>query len=89
MKEALVATGSLKECEVVASQLARSSVVDTTKEKPVTKKMLKEVWHWDECLDCKTNMLTFVNANDIWFDFVRIVNVSHDCIHSGFWLLYS
>lgn len=53
MKEALVASGSLNQCTVVATELARSSVVDTTKEKPVTKKMLKEVYHWDECLDCK------------------------------------
>lgn len=65
MKEALVASGSLTQCEVVASQLARSSVVDTTKEKPVTKKMLKEVYHWDEYLDGKIRMLTCLHEEGI------------------------
>lgn len=52
LKETLVATGSLSECEVVAKRLHTRSVTDTTKEKPVTKQMLKEMWHWDESLNC-------------------------------------
>lgn len=50
MKEALVATGSLKQCENVAKQLHRETFTDTTREKPVTKQMLKEIYHWDESL---------------------------------------
>ena len=52
MKEQLVATGNLQACDAVAKQLSRKSVTDTTKEKPVTKQMLKEMWHWDETLVC-------------------------------------
>lgn len=49
MKEALVKSGSLTECEHVARKLCQESVTDTTREKPVTKQMLKEIYHWDEC----------------------------------------
>ena len=52
LKETLVATGSLTQCEVVAKKMHTRSVTDTTKEKPVTKQMLKEIWHWDESLSC-------------------------------------
>ena len=52
MKEKLVQTGNLQECEVVAKQLSRQSQTDTTLEKPVTKQMLKEIWHWDESSGC-------------------------------------
>ena len=45
-----MASGSLHECEVVAKQLFKESITDTTQEKPVTKQMLKEIWHWDENL---------------------------------------
>lgn len=50
MKEQLVATGNLQACDAVAKQLSRKSVTDTTKEKPVTKQMLKEMWHWDDTM---------------------------------------
>lgn len=50
MKEALVATGSLQQCEVIAKQMHVQSTTKTTMEKPVTKQMLKEIWHWDETL---------------------------------------
>ena len=49
MKEVLISTGSLQEVTAVAKQLYSKSVTDTTK-KPVTKKMLKEQYHWDEFL---------------------------------------
>ena len=50
MKEVLIATGSLQEVTATAKQLFSKSVTDTSKEKPVTKKMLKEQYHWDEFL---------------------------------------
>ncbi len=50
MKETLVATGSLQQCEVIAKQMHLKSMTHTTTEKPVTKQMLKEIWHWDEIL---------------------------------------
>ena len=40
-------TGNIGEVENVAKRIHRESVTDTTREKPVTKQMLKEIWHWD------------------------------------------
>ena len=50
MKERLIATGDISQVDVVAKQLHRQSTTDTTLEKPVTKKMLKEQYLWDELL---------------------------------------
>lgn len=52
MKERLIATGDISQVDVVAKQLYRQSTTDTSLEKPVTKQMLKEQYHWDEILGC-------------------------------------
>ena len=62
MKEKLVATGSLDQVDVLAKQLYQKTVTNTSKEKPVTKKMLAEQWHWDEFLGWKLIALSVVAA---------------------------
>ena len=49
MKEVWLKTGSFDEVEAMVKRIRSQKVKDTDKEKPVTKKMLKEIWHWDEC----------------------------------------
>ena len=53
LKETLLKTGSLDEVDACASQLRSHAVKEKNVEKPVTKKMLAEVYHWDEFLGCK------------------------------------
>lgn len=56
LKEALIKTGSLSEVDACASQLRSHAVKEKNVEKPVTKKMLAEVYHWDESFDCKLHV---------------------------------
>ena len=50
MKETFLKTGSFDEVEATVRQMRSRKVTDTDTEKPVTKKMLKEQYFWDECL---------------------------------------
>lgn len=50
MKETFLKTGSFDEVEATVRQIRSRKVTDTDTEKPVTKKMLKEQYFWDECL---------------------------------------
>ena len=50
MKETFLKTVSFDEVEATVREIRSRKVTDTDTEKPVTKKMLKEQYFWDECL---------------------------------------
>ena len=50
MKETFLKAGSFDEVGATVRQMRFRKVTDTDTEKPVTKKMLKEQYFWDECL---------------------------------------
>lgn len=53
LKEAWLKSGSLDAVDACATQLRSHAVKEKNVEKPVTKKMLAEVYHWDENFGCK------------------------------------
>ena len=72
MKETLVATGTLKQVDIIARRLYRQSVTVTAQEKPVTKQMLKEIYHWDENLGCIHLDLYVGYFCYMWLDLVPV-----------------
>lgn len=81
MKAKLVETGCMEHVDVVAKQLHSQSLTRSAKEKPVTKKMLAEQWHWDELLGLFVvivlvqSFILYIFLHVQWYDCCSILNI--------------
>ena len=74
LKETLLKTGSLDAVDACASQLRSLAVKEKNVEKPVTKKMLAEIYHWDEFSGCKQRSIMIgMHGRHTWQAFMAFM----------------